>query len=243
MLKRIKKNISPIWVTNGMRILLLFLLFFEIYNQNVLLSISALSALLLSVFPSYAFKNYYITLPRVVEMLVAAVLLLHIVGLSFDLYHNVTYWWWDNMTHFFGTAVIALLAFEFIFTLNYLGRIKMTERMLMLFTFSTAMAMGALWEISEFNFDQIFKTQSLGDVYDTIEDLQFDVVGAALVSIFGYRYKQHLMKSTIDASLLNKLQYDNPLYILDNGIIQILKQNNNIIVLSEKIQTFFKMMI
>jgi len=194
MLKKIKKIPFQIIISWGLKILLFLFVIFEVYNHNILVAAGALTALALSVTPSYFFKSYYITLPRIVEATVTFALLLHIIGLSFKLYHDPQYWWWDQVTHFFGTATIALLAFMFVFTLNYVGKIKMTTRLLAVFTFSFAMTIGALWEVGELYFDKVMGTQSLGDLYDTIEDLEFNAIGGLLVSIFGYGYIRLFMK-------------------------------------------------
>lgn len=172
------------------RVMLFLLLLFEMFQQNLLIASGAFTALVLSLLPAIVFKDFSRTLPRFVELGVTISLLLHIVGLTFNFYHNLDYWWWDQMTHFLGTAVIASLAFEFIFTLNYTGKIKMSHRLIAVFTFCVAMTIGALWEISEFYFDKVFETHSLGDLYDTLQDLQFNTVGGLVVAFFGAWYQK-----------------------------------------------------
>lgn len=186
-----KQKISlPILISWTSRSLLVVIMIVELFQHHFMVSFGALTALVLSVLPMFVFKDYSRTLPRFVELGVTIALLLHVVGLTFNFYHDIDYWWWDQMTHFLGTAVIALLAFEFIFTLNYTRKIYMSKSLMSVFTFCAAMAIGAIWEISELYFDKLFQTQALGDLYDTMQDLQFDMVGGLVVAIFGYWYQK-----------------------------------------------------
>jgi len=184
----------PFLFTNVIRINLFVIMLFEVFQHNILVAIGAFCALILSFLPAYAVKDYHQTLPRVVEFLVTLALLLHVLGLTFNFYHDINYWWWDQMTHFFGTAVVALLAFEFIFTLSYTGKIKMSRFLMGVFTFCVAMTIGALWEIAELYFDEVFDTHSLGDLYDTLQDLQFNTVGGLLVAVWGAWYQGRFEK-------------------------------------------------
>ena len=92
------------------------------------------------------------------------------------------------MGHFVGTATIAMIAFMVVYTLHFVGKIKMTIPMIGLFTFTTSLAIGALWELTEFSVDQLFGTKSLGDINDTIEDLFLDSVAGILIAFLGMLY-------------------------------------------------------
>lgn len=52
--------------------------------------------------------------------------------------------------HFFGSAIVAVLAFITVYTLNFIKKIKLNFFMIGFFTFVFAIAIGALWEIGEF---------------------------------------------------------------------------------------------
>ncbi len=151
-------------------------------------AIGVLVALILSLLPSLIEHSREVTLPWPVDFSITLALFLHIAGVSFNIYHDPDYWWFDLAAHFLGTVAIALLAFLFVYTLNFTGKIKMSIPLVGFFTFMIALAIGALWEIGEFSFDKIFKTNTLGDIVDTITDLQFDALGGVCVALFGMWY-------------------------------------------------------
>ena len=177
-----------------MKILLLLMFIFEFYTQNFVVAAAALFALLISLLPVAISRNYKINLPWLIDFSVTLVLFLHIVGLFYDLYHNPVWWRWDILTHFLGTAVTAFLAFYIIFALDYTKKIKLTLPLMALSTWTTALAIGALWEISEYYFDLIFATQAIINLADTIHDLLFDLLGAVIVSLVGVIYVNKLRK-------------------------------------------------
>ena len=149
-----------------MRALLLAILLYETFYHNIVLSFASFFALILSLSPAIAKRTINARLPFVVDFAITLSLFLHIFGLAFNFYHDPDYYWWDQLTHFLGVAVIAFLSFMLIFTLTFLKKIKIPLWIAGVFIFSTALAVGALWEVSEYYFDQIFGTASLGDIYD-----------------------------------------------------------------------------
>jgi len=62
---------------------------------------------------------------------------------------------YDNLAHLVGSAVLAFIGFSIIYSLNYSGRIKVTLPMMGIFTFLWTMALGAVWEIFEFIWDNL----------------------------------------------------------------------------------------
>lgn len=184
------------WVSAGfswfMKLILLLVFFSELFWGDYLVAAGALLALSISLLPAAIERSYHINLPWLIDFLVTLALTLHMVGLYYDLYHNPSWWWWDNFTHFLGTAVIALLAFYIVFTLDYLKKIKLTLPFMIISTIAAAMAIGAVWEITEYHFDAVFGTKTVIDLADTIHDLEFDFLGAIVVSIVGAIYTRHL---------------------------------------------------
>ncbi|MDD4351823.1 MAG: hypothetical protein PHU71_02475 [Candidatus Gracilibacteria bacterium] len=178
-----------------LKIVMIVVLIVEIFDGNYILVANTSLALILTFTPAIVNRSFSTNLPWVVDFFVTLSLFLHVAGSSFDLYNNDTgkvpfilFLWWDRVAHFMGTATIAMLAFMVVYTLHFVGKIRMTIPMIGLFTFTTALAIGALWEIAEFFNDKLFGTKSLGDVVDTIEDLIFDSVAGALIAIFGMFY-------------------------------------------------------
>lgn len=182
------KEILKVVFSWFLKIVIFIIFCYTLFIQNILVAIAAGLALLFSVAPIFLAKNYGQHLPLAVDLPVTVALLLHTIGLTFDLYHLEHWWWWDIMTHFLGTVAVACLAFLIVYSMRDLKKIKTGVFGMALFTFFTALAIGALWEIGEFYFDHFFKTNSLRDIVDTIQDLQFDALGGLLVAFIGARY-------------------------------------------------------
>lgn len=180
-----------------MKLILLLVFFSELFWGDYLVAAGALLALAISLLPAAIERSYHINLPWLIDLMVTLSLTLHTVGLYYDLYHNPSWWWWDNFTHFLGTAVISLLAFYIVFSLDYIKKIQLSLPFIVISTITTAMAIGALWEIGEFHFDAIFGTQAIIDLADTIHDLEFDFLGAVVVSIIGTIYTAHLRRTHV----------------------------------------------
>lgn len=80
--------------------------------------------------------------------------------------------WWDRLMHFIGGGLIAILIF-YIFKKPYL------------YTFFAVSFLGFLYEYWELLIDRYYFgfSRALGDGPDTVDDLLFNLLGAALVLI------------------------------------------------------------
>lgn len=122
---------------------------------------------------------------------IAAVLVVHILALSLDLYHTVD--WFDVPMHFFGGYAIALLALA---VYGWMGeRLEIKPRqhpqsalsitlLQLVFVAGFVMIVGVAWEWYEFIFDQFattmvakFGVAQMG-LPDTMDDLFNDFVGS-----------------------------------------------------------------
>ncbi len=132
------------------------------------------------------------------EMEVVAVLFIFatlFLGEVRDYYER--YWWWDMTLHTTSGLLLGMLGFMIVYMLNENRHVDVHMRpaFVALFAFVFAVAIGAIWEIFEFGMDRVFGTNmqpaTPGDpsgLTDTIHDLIVDTVGAAVVSLFGWRY-------------------------------------------------------
>jgi hypothetical protein len=116
-------------------------------------------------------------------------------------------WWWDAGLHASSGLLFGIVGFLLVYVLNENERvdISLRPRFVALFAFTFAMAVGALWEVFEFAMDQAFGLQMqkprLGDpsgLTDTMWDLAFDALGAALISAFAWWYMIHDERSFIE---------------------------------------------
>lgn len=189
---RAKKLTPSLLFSWSLKVVLLGIFFVEFYEQNYLMMTAGLVALLIALLPVAISQNYRIHLPWIIDWAVTTSLFIHVVGLLYNLYHDPAWWWWDIMTHFIGTAVIALLAFYITFALDYTGTLKLPLLFIALATITTALAIGALWEIGEFYFDLAFGTNTAIDLTDTIHDLVVDAIAAGATALLGTAYVSRL---------------------------------------------------
>ncbi|WNY25288.1 hypothetical protein [Methanolapillus millepedarum] len=115
--------------------------------------------------------------------------------------------WWDTMLHTISGVILGLIAFALTSALNDSKKcgLYLNPFYVALFSFTFAVAVGALWEIVEYSFDWILATTMqcwdqdpslylTGRIYqgagliDTMEDLIVDAIGAFFVSAVGYFY-------------------------------------------------------
>ena len=188
-----------------LRIALVFITIYLIYKKDFLFAFVALMATLLAFSPEFIGKNYKVTFPFIIEFLIAFALLLHIYGALSGWYKNISFF--SSFMHFLGTAVIALLAFIIVYTLNLTKQVKLSEFMIGFFTVIFALAIGAVWEIIEFILDMILGTNLQADymatpIMDTMNDLIWDGIAGLFVAIIGtttYIIKERkLIKPFID---------------------------------------------
>lgn len=107
------------------------------------------------------------------------------------------FWWWDATLHTMSGLLLGMLGFLFVYALNENRHVDLHMRpsFVALFAFFFAVGIGGIWEIFEFAMDEWFGTNmqpaTAGDpsgLTDTIQDLIVDTVGAAVVSLAGWRY-------------------------------------------------------
>jgi len=108
------------------------------------------------------------------------------------------YWWWDIMIHISSGLAFGVIGFIILYILYKAGKIKTSPKMIAMFTFAFALAIGALWEIFEFTIDSTLGPISNHSymqtvvngcgLVDTMKDLIDDSIGALFSSIMGYLY-------------------------------------------------------
>lgn len=117
------------------------------------------------------------------------------------------FWWWDLALHATAGLLLGLLGFMVVYMLNEDRSVDMHMRpaFLALFAFCFSLAIGALWEVFEFAMDQFFgmtmQKPMLGDpsgLTDTMWDLIVDALGAAIISVAGWRYLSRTRSSRVD---------------------------------------------
>jgi uncharacterized membrane protein YjdF len=142
------------------------------------------------------------------EIQVAAVLFIFatlFLGEVRDYYERI--WWWDLALHGTAGILLGLIGFLVVYVLNEseLVEVHMKPAFVALFAFFFSLALGTLWELFEFGMDEIFgltmQKPMAGDpsgLTDTMWDLIVDTIGAAAVSLAGWRYLKRTRRKRID---------------------------------------------
>ena len=134
------------------------------------------------------------------------------------------FWWWDSVLHAFSGLGLGFVGFLILYVLYKTGKFKANPKLIVLFSFCFALALGALWEIFEFGMDSFFgldmqRSRNLETIYgycdtrlgvlDTMWDLILDALGALIASIAGYFYIIKGEVPIID-NLVKKFEKKNP---------------------------------
>lgn len=192
------------WISLFVQLLLISMLPYVIYKGNYIYAAGAILAILFAYVPAMVKRNFNLQLPWFLETAITLALFLHISGLAFGWYLKFRFY--DVVLHAYGTMIIALLGFMFVYMLYYLGKIKLSIRTMAIFTFLFAMAVGGLWEIAEFSIDHALGTNAqMGSLQDTMGDLIFDGVGGILVAFFGMWYVRKTPEKRINKHLAGML--------------------------------------
>jgi len=193
------------WISLIVQLLLISMLPYLIYRKNYIYAGAALLAILAAYAPALMKRNFNIQLPWFLELAITIALFLHVGGLAFHWYSRFRFY--DSVLHIWGTMIIALLGFMMVYALYYLGKIKLSIRMIAVFTFIFALAIGALWEIAEFTIDHTLYTHAQLSNMDTMSDLIFDGLGGAVIAVLGMWYIRKTPEKRINehiAKMLNR---------------------------------------
>lgn len=109
--------------------------------------------------------------------------LANVAGYVLDLYQR--FWWFDRVLHaatiFAVTLWLTLLVFGKALRPGY-------AVLVVLLAASVGLAIGAVWEVAEWGFDQIMPGNVIKGKYDTVIDLVMDTFGALLAGRLSLAY-------------------------------------------------------
>ncbi len=210
------KNINEYLKSNFLslhilKIIMFILLIIAFWKDDWTGVFGSIIGIILSFIPSILHRNFNITLPWILDTLIAFALFLHIGGVVLNAYHTVPYY--DNLTHFVSAILVAFLAFVVIYILDkYWDGLKMNKYAMAFVVVIFTMAMGVVWEFFEWTTDLIFKTQEQWGLYDTMKDLLIDTAAGVFIAIVGvnlikkgkFQKITNIIGRQINSSILNK---------------------------------------
>ncbi|WP_052402578.1 hypothetical protein [Muricoccus aerilatus] len=106
-------------------------------------------------------------------------------GYLFDLYRQ--FWWFDRALH--ACTILALTLWLAIFVCGRGLRGEPGQKLLVVFMLAcVGVALGALWEVAEWGFDQIAPGDVIKGKHDTILDIVMDTAGAVAASFLAWHF-------------------------------------------------------
>jgi len=189
---------------------------YSFYKNDILWGFACMIGFVLSMSPVLIKRNLNFSIPWIIEFLLAFVISLHIWGGVLSLYSIPLY---DKFAHFLASAIIAFFALIVIYIMDvYSTRIHMDLIMVAFFISIFTIAIGALWEIAEFSFDQIFShgiPVAQVSLQDTMTDLIADSIAGIFVGIAGAigirrgEFKELFLQIGKEVEKLNRQFFEN----------------------------------
>lgn len=200
-----------LWISYAIRISLLIAIAVASITQQWLSVFLTILILFLTFLPGMITHNYKVYLPIEFELtIIFFVYATLYLGEIREFYTR--FWWWDGFLHGISGVVLGFIGFFIVYILNHEKKIKlnMGPKFVALFSFTFAVAIGAVWEILEFAIDNIFglNMQTSG-LIDTMWDLIIDAMGAIIAALCGYFYVRGGDSLVFDR-LLRKFMQKNP---------------------------------
>lgn len=178
------------YIKLALLIILMIGLIVSVIMGEWLNSLFIIFIIFLSELPTIFAKHYKIILPTEFEL--SAIFFIFgslFLGSAFGFYNR--FWWWDVLLHGFSAILLGIIGLLMVWILNHNEKIDMSLNPLFIciFSFSFAVAIGALWEIYEFAVDYFFDANmQKSGLLDTMWDLIINASGALIVSASAYIY-------------------------------------------------------
>lgn len=178
-------------VSNIIRLMLVLAAIYSIITKNYINTFTSIFTLFLTFLPFIIARKEHIKLPPSFQIII----LLFIFAAQFLGEMNSYYlkfWWWDTMLHTFSGIILGFIGYLLVYTLNNEEKVNvyLSPFFMVLFSFTFAVALGALWEIFEFSMDSSFGTaMQKSGLVDTMWDLIVDALGALFTAFCGWMYE------------------------------------------------------
>lgn len=155
----------------------------------------ALSGLVLGGIVTWLLYRWDVRIPHYIQWVIVTGMLLHYGGGSLGSpepyrmgllgYHGINgayhvHSWWDNLTHFVGVGAGAMASAYLLEAYQTRRGLAWNKRAIWALSFLTGLAMGVGVELYEYLGKTMFQTIDQGGYKNTMLDLQFNLLGAAL---------------------------------------------------------------
>jgi len=167
-----------------MQVLIVVYIAYSFYIQDYVWVVWGSFSLILTLIPLMVKRRFNVTLAWELNFLIVLSLYIHVSGNVLGRY-RLFYPFYDKAAHLISSITVAALGFVAAVILDQYTEIKLNRYLIAFFVVIFTMAMGAVWEISEFLSDQFLGTQMQVDLEDTMYDLIFDLVGGIIIGVLG----------------------------------------------------------
>ena len=196
-------------ITNIVRLLVLIAMVNFAFNQNWLMLFVGGLTIFLTFLPSLMQEKYKVVLPVEFELLIIIFIYASIVLGGLQKYY-IIFPWWDLLIHATAGVALGFVGFLILYILYKGNKLEAKPITKAIFSFSFALAIGALWEIFEFAMDSLLGTNMLkSGLVDKMWDLIVNSLGALFASSLGYLYLKK-EKVWIIEKAINKFRKKNP---------------------------------
>lgn len=181
-------------VVRFLQAILLSIAAIGVYQTNPGMVFNGVVPFFITLIPGYFREKEDVQLQTGLTFLITAAVVVHSVGVFFDLYKSGPVWF-DDLAHALSSAVVALSGFAFVQALDlYSDDLTLPDRFLSVFILLFVLAFGVAWEVLEFASG--LATQTLGlsggliqfGWRDIVSDMMFNTLGGVLVALLGPRY-------------------------------------------------------
>jgi hypothetical protein len=172
-----------------LRIILIIFLIVSIWKKDWIWVVGCSFTILVSFTPTILKRDFGITLPFVLDLLISIVIFLHVGGVILNFYGNFP--GYDTITHFVASILIGFLAFIIIYILDeYWDGLHMDVYGMAFLVVIFAMAMGVVWELFEWTTDLLLGTREQWGLQDTMKDLLVDTLAGIVIAVVGVKLVQ-----------------------------------------------------
>lgn len=181
----VKSNLRTggVFLSYVLKLIMIIFLIISIWKLHWIWIFGCILALIVSLIPTILKRNYQITLPLVLDILITVSLVLHVGGGLLGAYGISHY---DTLTHFVSSFLIAFIAFVIIFILDeYWDGLKMDKYAMAFVVIITTIAIGVVWEFNEWITDLVFGTSEQWGYTDTLKDLFVDTIAGIFMAFIG----------------------------------------------------------
>ncbi|MDD5567168.1 MAG: hypothetical protein PHH01_03140 [Patescibacteria group bacterium] len=155
---------------------------YDTWPRQVALSITNLvgGGIYLVIF--FSLRRRGIALPWIIAWLVAAGIWIDGLANFQHLFGRIL--WWDKLAHFVGSMAPTAMFWAVLSEFHKKSLLRLPSWLTNIVSISLTMLIVVIYEISEYIGDQFFPTHRITDLYDTADDLMYNLLGAIIVVIF-----------------------------------------------------------